>query len=154
MLSQNRKTFYGFRQKEVVICVVLGGLPVAMCVCAKVSLYLLHGQVFCLEPCPRPRKACTHLCPKRCGDSCPAQCLADVFQEDTVLDGGHLMQVLSCWQHQDLSTVRCPVLVEKVAPHCKHTVEVACHVDVESIYFDCTAQCRAPLSCGHTCKSQ
>lgn len=28
---------------------------------------VLHSAVLCLEPCPRPRKTCTHPCPKRCG---------------------------------------------------------------------------------------
>lgn len=114
---------------------------------------ILHNAVFCLEPCPRPRKGCTHLCPKKCGDPCPDKCLVNVFQEDRVLACGHLMQNLPCWQHQDLSTVLCQVQVEKVVPVCKHTVKVACHVDVDSVDYQCTAQCRVPLSCGHTCKS-
>lgn len=64
------------------------------------------------------------------------------------------MQDLPCWQHQDLSTVFCPVPVEKVIPDCAHTVKVACHVDVQSVDYKCTAQCCSPLSCGHTCKAQ
>lgn len=115
---------------------------------------ILHGAVFCLEPCPRPRKGCSHPCPKHCGDTCPRNCMVNVFKEDRVLKCGHLTQNLPCWQDQDESTVRCQVLVEKAVPGCKHVVNVACHVDVSSMVFRCTIQCRGALPCGHNCKAE
>ena len=115
---------------------------------------LLHNAVFCLEPCPKPRQGCTHPCPKRCGDQCPDRCCVNVWQDDRMLKCGHVMQNLPCWQDQDLSTVLCPVLVEKVVPGCTHVVQVACHVDVTSVHYQCVSSCRAPLSCGHACKGQ
>lgn len=115
---------------------------------------VLHGVVFCLEPCPRPRTGCSHPCPKLCGDTCPSNCTINVFKEDRVLKCSHPAQNLPCWQDQDESTVRCPVLVDKVVPGCKHVVNVACHVDVDSMSFECTIQCRGSLPCGHNCKAE
>ncbi|KAL2862412.1 uncharacterized protein BJX67DRAFT_297384 [Aspergillus lucknowensis] len=115
---------------------------------------LLHQAVYCPEPCQRPQKGCTHPCPKPCGDPCPKKCEAKVFDADRVLPCGHQMASLPCWQAQDLSTVKCPVLVKKEVPHCNHTVTVACHIDVASISYRCTRMCQAVLPCGHNCKRQ
>ncbi|RAH66593.1 putative NF-X1 finger and helicase domain protein [Aspergillus aculeatinus CBS 121060] len=113
---------------------------------------ILHNAVYCLEPCQRPLLGCSHPCPNKCGDQCPIKCMINVFQEDRELDCGHLAPNLPCWQSQDLSTVRCAVLVKRTVPGCRHDVTVACHVDVTSPRYRCTAQCRAPLACGHSCK--
>lgn len=115
---------------------------------------ILHNAVQCLEPCQRPRKGCSHSCPKKCGEKCPPKCTESVFQEDRMLSCGHLAQRLPCWQSQDLSTVRCPVLVEKTVSSCNHKVRVACHVDVDSPQYRCTVQCGTILACGHSCKNQ
>lgn len=115
---------------------------------------ILHNAVQCLEPCQRARKGCSHSCPKKCGERCPIKCTEIVFQADRELNCGHLMQRLPCWQSQDLSTVRCPVLVEKTVPNCNHKVRVACHVDVYSPQYRCTMQCGSVLTCGHSCKNE
>ncbi|OJJ85103.1 putative NF-X1 finger and helicase domain protein [Aspergillus glaucus CBS 516.65] len=114
---------------------------------------MLHNAVYCLEPCPRPRKGCTHPCPKRCGNPCPAKCTVNVFQKDRVLECGHLMPNLPCWQSQDLSTVRCTTLVMKEVPDCHHKVSVSCFIDVKSRQYSCTKLCHQPLPCGHKCKN-
>lgn len=113
---------------------------------------MLHKAVYCSEPCPRPRKGCTHTCPKLCGDICPDKCKVSVFDADRTLLCGHKMASLPCWQAQDLSTVECPTLVEKKVPHCNHTVTVACHVDVDSVDYECRCICNTVLPCGHNCK--
>jgi DNA polymerase III delta prime subunit len=113
---------------------------------------LLHNAAYCLQPCPRPRKGCTHPCVKRCGDPCPVRCMVTVYKEDRKLECGHSMPTLPCWQDQDLSTVRCKVAVTKTVERCKHEITVECHRDVKSATFRCTAQCNALLTCGHTCK--
>ena len=114
---------------------------------------MLHNAVHCLERCPRPRKGCNHPCPKRCGDPCPAKCMVNVFQKDRILECGHPMPNLPCWQSQDLSTVRCRTLVMKEVPDCRHKVSVFCFVDVETRQYLCTKLCHQPLSCGHKCKN-
>ncbi|XHG08721.1 hypothetical protein AWENTII_011814 [Aspergillus wentii] len=114
---------------------------------------ILHNAVYCLEECPRPRKGCAHPCPKKCGDPCPLKCHVNIFNKDRLLGCGHLVQNLPCWQDQDLSTVRCTVFVQKDVPHCHHKVSVQCCVDVASSKYDCKAQCRTILPCGHTCKN-
>ncbi|KAL1954732.1 hypothetical protein VTO42DRAFT_785 [Malbranchea cinnamomea] len=113
---------------------------------------MLHQAVFCLEPCPRPREGCTHPCAKRCGDPCPRKCLVTVVDEQRVLACGHSAASLVCWQAQDLSAVKCPVLVQKRVPRCNHEVTVACHVDVSKADYQCQHRCLAILPCGHTCK--
>lgn len=113
---------------------------------------LLHDAVHCLEPCPRPRKGCAHTCPKACGDRCPPKCTVSVFLEGRELPCGHLMENLPCWQSQDLSVVRCPVIVTKEVPSCRHQATVPCHIDFNSNKFQCNSQCSAILLCGHTCK--
>ncbi|PKX98448.1 putative NF-X1 finger and helicase domain protein [Aspergillus novofumigatus IBT 16806] len=113
---------------------------------------LLHNAAYCPQPCPRPRKGCTHPCVKRCGDPCPDRCMVKVYKEDRKLECGHSMPTLPCWQDQDLSTVRCKVAVAKTVERCKHEITVECHQDVKLATFKCTAQCNALLTCGHTCK--
>lgn len=112
---------------------------------------MLHNATYCLEACPRPRKGCTHPCPKRCGDRCPEKCTVNVFQEDRTLACGHLMPNLPCWQSQDLSTVCCTISVKREVPGCQHHVTVPCFVDVTSSKYLCIKQCRKILPCGHTC---
>jgi hypothetical protein len=118
----------------------------------KCHSQLLHNAVYCPQPCPRPRKGCTHPCVKRCGDPCPIRCMVTVYKEDRKLECGHSMPTLPCWQDQDLSTVRCKVAVTKTVERCKHEIRVECHEDVKLATFTCTAQCNALLTCGHTCK--
>ncbi|EED17019.1 DNA-binding protein smubp-2, putative [Talaromyces stipitatus ATCC 10500] len=113
-----------------------------------------HNAVKCLEPCQKPRKGCSHPCPKKCGEECPSNCTETVFQADRQLSCGHLMQTLPCWQSQDLSTVHCPTQVEKIVPNCEHKVRVACYVNVSSPQYKCPVQCENVLPCGHSCKKQ
>lgn len=113
---------------------------------------MLHNVVYCLEPCPRPREGCTHSCPKFCGDTCPKKCIIPVYDAERVLPCGHPMVTLPCWQAQDLSTVTCKKVVQKQVPHCDHTVNVFCHVDVKSEEYRCPQMCAAALVCGHDCK--
>ncbi|KAH1408554.1 hypothetical protein KXV95_005883 [Aspergillus fumigatus] len=107
---------------------------------------LLHNAAYCPQPCPRPRKGCTHPCVKRCGDPCPVRCMVDVYKEDRKLECGHSMPNLPCWQDQDLSTVRCKVAVTKTVERCKHEIAVKCHQDVSLATFKCTAQWRKSAS--------
>ncbi|KAH1431760.1 hypothetical protein KXW75_002505 [Aspergillus fumigatus] len=107
---------------------------------------LLHNAAYCPQPCPRPRKGCTHPCVKRCGDPCPVRCMVDVYKEDRKLECGHSMPNLPCWQDQDLSTVRCKVAVTKTVERCKHEIAVKCHQDVNLATFKCTAQWRKSAS--------
>jgi hypothetical protein len=113
---------------------------------------MLHAAVYCLEPCPKPRKGCSHPCSKHCGDRCPVKCTVNVFKQDRVLPCGHPMPNLPCWQDQDLSTVCCEKVVKKAVPGCNHATAVPCHVDVTAPAYKCKVQCRANLPCGHTCK--
>ena len=113
---------------------------------------LLHNAVLCLEPCPRPFQGCNHSCPKRCGEKCPEKCMVIIFLKDRRLKCGHRMQKLPCWQNQDISTVRCSVLVRRMIPGCEHFVTIPCHIDVDSPDYKCMAQCRSDLPCGHACK--
>ncbi|GFF38911.1 NFX1-type zinc finger-containing protein 1 [Aspergillus udagawae] len=101
----------------------------------KCHSQLLHNAVYCPQPCPRPRKGCTHPCVKRCGDPCPIRCMVTVYKEDRKLECGHSMPTLPCWQDQDLSTVRCKVAVTKTVERCKHEIRVECHEDVKLATF-------------------
>ncbi|KAL3477564.1 hypothetical protein BJX99DRAFT_257376 [Aspergillus californicus] len=96
---------------------------------------MLHTAVYCLEPCQRPQKGCTHPCAKLCGDPCPNKCTISVFDANRLLPCGHIMASLPCWQAQDPSVVKCPTFVKKQIPHCDHQVTVACHVDVDSVEY-------------------
>ncbi|OJI99811.1 hypothetical protein ASPVEDRAFT_163989 [Aspergillus versicolor CBS 583.65] len=113
---------------------------------------MLHAAVYCTEPCQRPQKGCTHPCPRPCGDPCPKKCQIPVFDAGRILPCGHSMASLPCWQSQDLSTVKCPTLVKKEVPHCKHSITIACHVDVASVEYQCRRPCQTILPCGHSCK--
>ncbi|OOG00383.1 hypothetical protein ASPCADRAFT_511396 [Aspergillus carbonarius ITEM 5010] len=113
---------------------------------------ILHAAVFCPAPCPRPLKGCSHPCPRPCGDTCPPRCTVTVFDAERVLPCGHFMAKLPCWQAQDLSLVQCPTLVEREIPYCGHRMKVACHVNIQSVEYQCEAVCRRVLACGHNCK--
>src|SRR5204863_3146451 len=102
---------------------------------------MLHAAVYCLEPCPKPRKGCSHPCSKLCGDRCPVKCTVNVFKQDRVLPCGHPMPNLPCWQDQDLSTVCCEKVVKKTVPGCNHATAVPCHVDVTAPAYKCKVQC-------------
>ncbi|OJJ46123.1 hypothetical protein ASPZODRAFT_2059234 [Penicilliopsis zonata CBS 506.65] len=118
----------------------------------KCHAEMLHQSVHCLEPCSRLQKGCSHPCPKVCGDICPTKCMTVVVDHARVLPCGHSMPSLHCWQAQDLSTVKCPVLVKKKVPHCDHEITIACHIDVAQPDYECRQRCRQSLPCGHNCK--
>ncbi|CAG8303689.1 unnamed protein product [Penicillium olsonii] len=113
---------------------------------------MLHNVVYCPEPCPRPRKECAHSCPRKCGDVCQSKCLVPTFDANRILPCGHPMRTLQCWEAQDLTQVKCPKIVPKEVPGCKHTVYVACHINVTANEYRCKKECGAALTCGHACK--
>ncbi|KKK22768.1 hypothetical protein ARAM_003912 [Aspergillus rambellii] len=65
-----------------------------------------------------------------------------------------LVEIDALSSAQDLSTVKCMVLVEKDVTLCNHRVTVPCHIDVQSVNYMCQSLCRKVLTCGHTCKRQ
>ncbi|KXJ96514.1 hypothetical protein Micbo1qcDRAFT_113696 [Microdochium bolleyi] len=113
---------------------------------------VLHNAVKCLEPCPRPRKDCPHPCVARCGDPCPAQCKVRLRDKVLELPCGHDFRAPQCWQTRDVQSILCDVAVERKVPGCGHEIKVPCHVDVDSVLYQCRETCGAVLSCGHTCK--
>ncbi|KAI1366403.1 hypothetical protein F5Y08DRAFT_301101 [Xylaria arbuscula] len=115
---------------------------------------VLHSAVKCLEPCPRPKKGCSHPCRLYCGDSCQPKCLEILDNPGITLPCGHRVTKAYCWQVQDPSSIICQVRVGKTVPGCNHTVTVACHTDVSSASYNCTSICGDPQPCGHSCRSQ
>lgn len=114
---------------------------------------MLHQTAYCAEPCPRPLKGCTHICPRFCGDKCPTECMVPIFDLQRFLPCGHEMATLPCWQAQDLTTVKCQMLVEKNVLQCGHIINIECYIDVNGDDYLCGQVCDAILSCGHRCKS-
>jgi hypothetical protein len=68
-----------------------------------------------------------------------------------VLECGHVIKDIQCWQYQARNNIKCMVMMERAAPACGHTVSVSCYVDVEDDSFKCQATCAGDLNCGHTC---
>lgn len=112
----------------------------------------LHNAVVCLEPCTRSKEGCDHGCPKRCGEPCDTKCQVILKNLDIILECGHHIEELPCWQAQDPSTVVCKVQILKLVPGCEHKVLVDCSTDVADQDFECNAQCESILSCGHICQ--
>ncbi|CAG9977265.1 unnamed protein product [Clonostachys byssicola] len=85
---------------------------------------VIHSAVKCLEPCPRLKKGCDHVCPLRCGDPCQKKCQVRLKDLRLVLDCGHIVTTAECWQAQDPSLIRCSVTVTRNVPGCEHKVQV------------------------------
>ncbi|OTA67744.1 hypothetical protein K449DRAFT_364164 [Hypoxylon sp. EC38] len=113
----------------------------------------LHSAVKCLEPCPRLKKGCQHPCRRLCGDPCKVKCDEYLQGLDITLACGHKISSAPCWQAQDPSTIVCQRVVKKTVPGCKHTVEVPCHIDVDTDAYKCVKPCLDPQPCGHSCRS-
>jgi len=108
----------------------------------------LHSAFICLEPCPRIRLTCAHMCPKLCGEPCD-DCQTAV--ENVELPCGHRLDSVPCHRAQEREKITCPVLVDKKVPRCGHVITAHCWQDVGSESFACTAPCTAVLECGHMC---
>ncbi|KAF2732002.1 hypothetical protein EJ04DRAFT_544890 [Polyplosphaeria fusca] len=114
---------------------------------------LRHDNVKCLEPCPRLRSGCKHLCRKVCGDDCDPQCNEILYGKNLTLPCGHVVENLRCWEFQHQDSILCKVLVEKKAPKCGHIAMVNCHINIQSDEYLCQADCGGQLKCGHLCNS-
>ncbi|KAI1502244.1 hypothetical protein F5X99DRAFT_162799 [Biscogniauxia marginata] len=114
---------------------------------------ILHDTVKCLEPCPRSQKGCAHPCKLVCGVKCPPRCNELLMNLNLILRCGHDISRAPCWQAQNISTITCSQLVNKVVPGCNHTAKVPCHVNVKAANYHCQAKCNDPRPCGHNCKS-
>lgn len=108
---------------------------------------VMHDAFFCQQPCPRIRKTCDHACQRLCGEQC-GSCMVRV--KGVKLRCGHA-KTLNCYMKQDLGSVRCTDLTEKVVIGCLHTVTVPCYRDVDAESFKCPAACTHILPCGHQC---
>ncbi|KAI0190325.1 hypothetical protein F4808DRAFT_476549 [Astrocystis sublimbata] len=115
---------------------------------------VLHKAVRCLEPCPRPKKGCSHSCRLPCGNVCEPRCTEMLENLDLVLSCGHRKPRALCWQAQDPSSIVCEEVIAKTVPGCGHSVKVPCHVDVDAANYSCTSVCGTPQPCGHSCRSQ
>ncbi|KAI1414329.1 hypothetical protein F5Y13DRAFT_197779 [Hypoxylon sp. FL1857] len=113
----------------------------------------LHSAVKCLEPCPRLKKGCQHPCRLLCGDPCKVRCDEHLRDLDITLTCGHKISSAFCWQAQNPSAIVCRQTVKKIVPGCGHTVEVQCHIDVDTDAYRCTKMCLDPQPCGHPCRS-
>ncbi|KAL2754249.1 hypothetical protein ACRALDRAFT_1049711 [Sodiomyces alcalophilus JCM 7366] len=108
----------------------------------------MHDAFLCPRECPRIRSTCQHACKKLCGETC-GPCFEEV--RDVELPCGHIRPSMRCYERQDLSRIRCTAKVKKMAPLCRHVVEVDCYKDVESPLYSCPIPCDQMLACGHQC---
>jgi hypothetical protein len=109
----------------------------------------MHQVFKCLQPCQRLHNPCNHGCQKQtCGENCGV-CLVKL--NNVLLPCSHLIDNISCFKTQDLSSVKCTTIVSKRAPRCNHIVEIRCSLDVSSTEFQCPAPCQSLLTCGHPC---
>ncbi|KAJ9620155.1 hypothetical protein H2203_007920 [Taxawa tesnikishii (nom. ined.)] len=116
---------------------------------------LLHGSVFCLEPCTRRKQGCDHLCPLPCGQPCHTKCQAEIKDIHVELPCGHVKTSLLCYQYQDQAMIVCQKPVERTVPLCGHKVSVPCHVDVmkESLAAEITTDVSITVQSHVTAKS-
>lgn len=114
---------------------------------------VLHKAIKCHEKCPRPKLGCDHACPRECGDACEERCNVVLRNIHLQLPCGHIVQSAKCWQAQTPAAIRCQEMIDRKIPGCDHTVKLACHIDISSPGFNCRAECRDILPCGHNCRS-
>ena len=117
-----------------------------------------HISTFCLKPCQRLRSIdecpSEHICPLLCGEPC-GRCIAPVEVE--TLPCEHNIHGVLCWETRNPSSLssRCQELSEVVVPESGHKIVVKCCQKSECLESSlCTADCSAPLSCGHNCISK
>lgn len=115
---------------------------------ARCHSEMMHKTADCPQPCMRLRATCDHTCVKLCSQDC-GPCLINVG--DKVLPCGHIEQDVACHRTLDLGTIKCHQKVTRTVPGCGHSVQVKCHVSLESESFRCPTPCGEPLSCGHAC---
>ncbi|KIP05604.1 hypothetical protein PHLGIDRAFT_147296 [Phlebiopsis gigantea 11061_1 CR5-6] len=108
-----------------------------------------HVTVRCEQNCA---KLCSrgHPCMKSCADPC-GHC--PIPTPHIELPCGHVKARVSCGDLDDLSQVRCNVVIRKQLPNCEHVIEMACSDDPKS--RSCTAICNGILPCcGRTCQAE
>ncbi len=111
--------------------------------CHSESMHLVFP---CLQPCQRLYSSCQHGYQKAtCGEEC-GLCMIKI--DNLQLPCSHLKDRV-CWLAQDVSKIKCDILVEKQVPSCGHFVMIQCSQDVASKTFSCSVPCGAYLSCGH-----
>ncbi|KAI0398028.1 hypothetical protein F5Y17DRAFT_413210 [Xylariaceae sp. FL0594] len=115
---------------------------------------VLHNAVKCLEPCPRPKPGCEHLCRLPCGDQCLPKCNELLENRNLPLPCGHIVNSPLCWESQDPTAIRCRETVSKTVPGCNHTVNVPCYEDVTVSTYKCRSICGDPQLCGHSCRGE
>jgi hypothetical protein len=109
----------------------------------------MHEVFRCEKPCQRRHVPCDHACQKpTCGEDC-GRCM--VVMNDVRLPCDHIKNNVHCYLTQDLDTIQCQVIVEKIIPGCGHRVQVHCYKDVDRDTYRCPVPCSATLGCGHTC---
>jgi len=109
----------------------------------------LHRSTVCMDKCERIFKHCDHACPKPCGVAC-GNCVVSV--PGAVLLCGHISSTLECFELQDLTSVKCKVVVKRTLPTCGHAVSLKCFINVDG--YKCNEPCGAMLPCGHQCTSK
>ena len=107
----------------------------------------LHENVWCPEPCLKPRAGCVHLCDNACGDQC-GKCNVPV--EDVLLPCGHTSTAEPCYIFQDPRLARCNHIVQRDMPGCLHRVDMKCFEIIEDS-TPCMTRCGDLLSCHHNC---
>ncbi|PVI08317.1 NFX1-type zinc finger-containing protein 1 [Periconia macrospinosa] len=109
----------------------------------------MHNVFMCPQSCQRLHEPCGHACQKpTCGESC-GKC--HIKLNNVPLPCGHFKDNVLCFQAQNPGILPCSILVEKLVPSCKHTVKVACSVDVTGKGYRCSNPCSTTLPCGHLC---
>jgi hypothetical protein len=115
---------------------------------------ILHQAITCQAPCTRKRSNCDHSCNTPCGMPCPKNCMVVLRNLGLLLGCGHKIDEIKCWQHQDMSSIKCLEKVKRVILKCKHEVTEPCWVDVDDDGYRCRTECNALLECGHTCSKR
>jgi hypothetical protein len=109
----------------------------------------MHRVFACPQPCQRLHSPCNHSCRKTtCGEDCG---LCEVRLNNIRLPCTHYKDNVACYLTQDLSKLKCAVLVERPVPGCEHIVNVECSLDVAAASFRCPTACGTNLACGHPC---
>ncbi|RXG56519.1 NFX1-type zinc finger-containing protein 1 [Armadillidium vulgare] len=101
-----------------------------------------HKYVKCKFPCSKLICDQQHPCPKMCFEEC-GKCKVLI---NKMLLCGHFQPVMCS---TPIENFKCPKLIPKEMPSCKHVIDLECHIDPNSV--SCTANCEAMLSCGHQC---
>ncbi|KAF2638002.1 hypothetical protein P280DRAFT_456763 [Massarina eburnea CBS 473.64] len=116
---------------------------------SKCHSVAMHDVWKCERPCERRHPVCQHACQKpTCGEDCG---LCMVILDSVRLPCGHRKKNVHCYWTQDINSIQCDAVTEKVVRNCNHVVKVKCSQDVNTEHFRCPTSCGAHLACGHTC---